>query len=330
MTFVRSLPSFSDVEGAAKRIARHVTRTPLLRSVELDRATGATVLVKADCLQPTGAFKVRGAFSRLTALSAAEKRRGVVAFSSGNHGQAVAYAAKTLGLSAVIVMPKTAPAIKITKTKSHGARVVLYDPKTKSREKIASGIAARTGRILVPSFDDPFIVAGQGTAALEAVEDAKALGLSFDVYLVCTGGAGLLSGTTLVFEKLSPQTKLYAVEPKGYDDFARSLKAGRRLSIGKHPPVSFCDAIRTPSTSDLTFAIASRFAAGGLVVSDAEVKRAMRFAFENLKIVTEPGGTVALAALLAGKIPAKGKTIGLTITGGNVDPEIFVKILKSR
>jgi len=327
---VKPFPTFSDVEAAAQRIAPYVIHTPLLRSVELDRVTGARVLVKADCLQRTGAFKARGAFSRLTALTKGERARGVVAFSSGNHGQAVAYAARMLGVSAVIVMPKTAPKIKIAKTKSHGAKIVLYDPKTQSREAIAAEISEQTGRIVVPSFNDPLVIAGQGTSALEAVADAKALGLSFDAYLVCTGGAGLLSGTALVLDKLSPKTSLYSVEPKGYDDFARSLAAGKRLAVRKNPPKTLCDAIKTPSTSDLTFAIAKRFVAGGLVVTEAEVKKAVRFAFANLKLVAEPGGAVALAALLAKKIPAKGKTVGLIVTGGNVDPEIFAEIIQSR
>jgi threonine dehydratase len=327
---VPKLPTFADVEAAAKRIAPFVTRTPLLRSVELDRATGARVLVKADCLQPTGVFKVRGAFSRLTALTAAGRKQGVVAFSSGNHGQAVAYAAKTLGVSAIVVMPKTAPRIKIEKTRSHGAKVVLYDPRTEAREAIAAEISAKTGRIVVPSFDDPYVIAGQGTSALEALADANALGLSFDAYLAPVGGAGLLSGSALVLERLSPKTRLYGVEPRGYDDFARSLKAGKRLSIRKNPPPTLCDAIKTLMTGALTFAIASRVAAGALVVSGAEVTRAVRFAFANLKIVAEPGGAVALAALLAGKIPARGKTIGLMVTGGNVDADVFAKILKGR
>lgn len=327
MTIFRPLLKFSDVEIAAKRIHRHVVRTPLLRSAELDRLTQAKVFVKAECLQPTGSFKVRGAFNRLKAFTAKEKRRGVVAYSSGNHGQAVAYASCVLGISAIIVMPKTAPKIKISKTRSHGAQVLLYDPRTQSREKIAERISEKSGRILIPSFDDPYVVAGQGTSALEAVAEIDTLGTVFDDYLVCTGGAGLLSGSALVLSKMSSKTKLYGVEPRGYDDFARSCRAGKRLHIKRNPPPTLCDAIVTSSTSDFTFAIASQHVTDVLVVSDEQVKRAMRFAFYNLKTVAEPGGAVALAALLAKKIPTKGRTIGLLISGGNVDPKLFCKIL---
>lgn len=327
MKNTKCLPKFSDVARAARRIQPYIVRTPLLCSPELDDKTQAKVFVKAECLQLTGSFKVRGAFNRLLSLSNQEKKRGVVAYSSGNHGQAVAFAARTLGVSAVIVMPKTAPRIKITKTRSHGAQVLLYNPQTQSREAIADSISKKSGRVLIPSFDDPYIVAGQGTSAMEVIEESRDLKIDFDAYFICTGGAGLLSGSALVLNKMSPMTKLYSVEPKDYDDFAQSLKVGKRSHIKKNPSPSICDAIVTPSTSDLTFAIASRHVTRGLTVSDEEVKCAMRFAFRNLKIVVEPGGAVALAAVLAQKIPTKGRSIGLVISGGNVDPTLFGQIL---
>lgn len=319
------LPGYNDVVNAARAIRPFVTRTPLLRSVELDRETGAEVFVKPECLQPTGAFKVRGAFNRLTRLTAKEKKAGVVAYSSGNHGQAVAYAAKTLGVKAAIVMPKTAPAIKIEKTRSHGAEVILYDPKKESREVLGARIAKERGAVLVPSYEDFYIIAGQGTSALEVVEDLA--GRVLDSYLVCTGGGGLMAGSALVFAKRSPETALFTVEPEGRDDHALSLAAGKRVPYGKNPKPTICDALLPPIPGEMTFAVNGELVSGGLVVSDEEVKRAMRFAFENLKIVAEPGGAVALAAVLSGKIPTKGQKIGLFVTGGNVDPNLFRGIL---
>ncbi len=317
-----TLPTFKDVERAAGRIRGKVVRTPLLRSIELDRVTGGRIFVKPECLQLTGAFKLRGATNRLTALSEKERALGVVAFSSGNHGQAVAYAAKRLGIAATIVMPDNAPKIKVEKTRSHGPRIVIYDPKKETREEIAAAIAEETGAVLVPSFDDPYIIAGQGTHALEVIEDAPTL----DAYLVCTGGGGLLAGTSLAFAELSPKTKLYSVEPENYNDHQRSFAAGKRVRL-ENPSATICDALLPFTPGEMTFEINEKFVTGGVSVSDDEVRAAMRFAFENLKIVSEPGGAVALAAVLSGKIETKGRAIGLIVTGGNVDPGLFREIL---
>ena len=323
------VPEFKDVVEAARRLDGVATRTPLLRSIELDRATDARVFVKPECLQLTGSFKIRGAFNRLSSLAEKEKQKGVVAFSSGNHGQAVAYAAKRLAISAIVVMPEDAPKIKIEKTKSHGAEIVFFNREKESREEIAAKIAKESGRVIVPSFEDPHIIAGQGTAALEAFVDASAKEVKFHYYLVCTGGGGLLAGHSLVFRAHSRSTKLYSVEPEAFDDHARSFKAKKVTSIAANPVPSICDAILTPQPGDMTFAINKTFVTGGLTVTDDEVCHAMRFAFENLKLVTEPGGAVALAALLAGKIDARGRNVGLIMSGGNVDASQFADILKT-
>jgi len=316
------LPAFRDVRAAAKRIKGVVTRTSLLRSVELDRVTGDNIFIKPECLQLTGAFKFRGAYNRLSALSDAEKKRGVVAFSSGNHGQAVAYAAKLLGIAATIVMPENAPAIKIEKTRSHGPEIVLYDPKKEDREVLARAIADEGGQVVVPSYDDPYIIAGQGTAALEVIEDAPKL----DAYLSPVGGGGLLAGAVLAFEELSPETQLFSAEPESHNDHQRSFAAGTRVKL-ENPAPTICDALLPLTPGEMTFAITSRHVTGGVAVSDQEVRAAMRFAFENLKIVTEPGGAAALAAVLFGKIETKGKSIAVMISGGNVDPALFREIL---
>ena len=318
-----TLPTFRDVERAAGRIRGKVVRTPLLRSIELDRVTGGRIFVKPECLQAIGAFKARGAFNRLAAMSEAERARGVVAFSSGNHGQAVAYAAKQLEMAATIVMPETAPNIKIEKTRSHGPKVVLFEPKKDTRERIAGEISEKTGAVLVPSFDDPYIIAGQGTHALEVIADAPNL----DAYLVCTGGGGLLAGTALVFAELSPKTKLYSVEPENYNDHQRSFAAGKRVRL-ENPRATICDALLPLTPGKMTFEINNKHVTGGLVVSDDEVRDAIRFAYKTFELVIEPGGAVALAAVLSGKIEAKGRAIGLIVTGGNVDKDLFESILE--
>jgi len=319
---VTDLPTFEDVKAATARIKGVVTRTSLLRSVELDRATGGNIFVKPECLQLTGAFKLRGAYNGLSALGEEEKKRGVVAFSSGNHGQAVAYAARLLGISATIVMPETAPKIKIEKTRSHGPKIVLYDPEKEDREVLARAIAEQGGQTVVPSFDDPYIIAGQGTAALEVIKDAPSL----DAYLTPAGGGGLLAGAVLAFEQLSPETRLYSAEPESHNDHQRSFAAGKRVRL-ENPAPTICDALLPLTPGEMTFAINSRHVAGGVTVSDDEVRSAMRFAFENLKIVAEPGGAAALAAVLAGKVETKGKSIAVMISGGNVDPAFFREIL---
>jgi threonine dehydratase len=320
-------PALADIEAAAGRLAGHAQRTPLLGFAELDRRVGTPVFIKPECLQVTGSFKFRGAYNKIkSAQEGGGKIPGVVAFSSGNHAQGVAAAAALLGLPAVIVMPSDAPAIKVANTRGYGAEVVFYDRFTESREEIGAAIAARKRATLVRPYDDAGVIAGQGTCGLEVVEQAKHEGLVLDSMLVCCGGGGLTAGCALAFEALSPQTKLFAVEPAGYDDTRLSLEAGHPLPHGK-AAASICDALLTPRPGDMTFAINRTRVHAGLSVTDAEVKAAMRYAFGTLKLVVEPGGAVCLAAVLAGKISAAGGVTGLTLSGGNVDAELYRAVL---
>jgi threonine dehydratase len=321
-----AIPAFADIEDAATRLSGAAVRTPLLESPLLNARCGGRVLIKADCLQRTGSFKFRGAWNRISRLDAAHHKGGVVAYSSGNHAQGVAAAAQLKGLPAVIVMPADTPAIKIANTRGFGAEVVLYDRATESREEIAAGLVAQRGAVLVPPFDDAFIIAGQGTAGLEIAEQAKARGLSLDAMLVCCSGGGLTAGIALALEQLQPEAEIYSVEPEGFDDMARSLASGKR-EVNAATSGGFCDALLTPTPGELTFPINLPRLAGGFVVTDEEVRAAMRFAFRELKLVAEPGGAVALAAALAGKLPLDGRVTGLIISGGNADPEIFARVL---
>ncbi len=312
--------SLSDVRTAAVRLAGHAVRTPLLRSDALDAACGGSVWLKPECLQVTGSFKFRGAYNRLSALTTDERARGVVAFSSGNHAQGVARAAKQLGIAATIIMPADAPALKIAATRGDGATVVLYDRYSESREAIAAQLA-EGGATIVPPFDDPFIVAGQGTVGLEAAEDLAAMGVAADVALVCCGGGGLASGFAL-----GSGLPVVTVEPVGYDDVARSLAENRIVALDVLPPTT-CDALQTRSMSPLTFAILSAAGARGAVVSDAEAAAAVAFAFRHLKLVVEPGGAVALAAALTGRVDLHGRTAIVVLSGGNVEPATFARCL---
>jgi threonine dehydratase len=311
------IPTAQDVLAAQARIAPHIVRTPLLRSAVLDQAVGRTVLIKPECLQRTGSFKLRGATNALRRLVETGGARAVVAYSSGNHAQGVACAAAALGMRATIVMPADAPAIKRELTAFWGATIVPYDRATENREAIAGEIAARTGAALIPPYEHPDVIAGQGTAALEVAADAAALGLTVEAMIVCTGGGGFLAGCALGMEAASPATKMYAAEPAGWDDTARSLAAGERLANdGRGSP--FCDAILTPMPGELTFSINRRLVTAGLVANDDEVRAAQAFAARHLKLVVEPGGAVALASVLAGRAPA-GAVIALTLSGGNAD-----------
>jgi threonine dehydratase len=319
--------SFADVAAAAGRLHGKAVRTPLIRSATLDAATGGKILVKPECLQLTGSFKFRGAYNRLSQLSEEERGRGVVAFSSGNHAQGVALAAKMLGIDAIIVMPADAPAIKLENTRAHGASIVSYDRRTEIREEIAAGIAETEGRVLVLPYDDPPIIAGQGTSALEVMEDAAAADITLDAYVVPAGGGGLMAGSALAIRELSPDTLIYSAEPENFDDHARSLAAGERLANDPEAPESLCDALMAPIPGELTFPINQRLVAGGLVVSEAEVCAAVRFALGELKLVVEPGGAVALAAVLAGRIATRDRAIGLVLSGGNIDADQMCTIL---
>lgn len=319
-------PTFADIEDAARQIQGAAIRTPLLRVDALDARTGGQVFVKAEPLQRTGSFKFRGAYNRISRLTEAEKHRGVVAYSSGNHAQAVAKAASMRGVRAIIVMPADAPKLKIEGTRGYGGEVVLYDRHTESREDIAARVQAETGAVLVPPFEDPFIIAGQGTAGLEAADDLAVLGLMPDVVLCPTSGGGFMAGTALTFEARAPRAACYAVEPFDFDDTGRSLASGKR-ETNAAAAGGLCDALLTPTPGELTFSINQPRLAGALKVTDEEVFRGMAFAFRWLKIVIEPGGCVALAAALAGKLDLKGKTVLVIASGGNVDPDVFARAL---
>jgi threonine dehydratase len=320
------LPDFNDVLAAAKRLQGLAVRTPLLESPALNERVGGRVLMKAETLQRTGSFKFRGAFNRISQIAEQDKAGGVVAYSSGNHAQGVAAAAALLGMPAVIVMPADAPAIKVENTRGYGAEVVFYDRFTESREAIGTAIAEGRKATLVRPYDDPGVIAGQGTCGLEIFEQAKARQLGLNALLVCCGGGGLTAGCALALEALSPRTTLYAVEPAGYDDTRLSLQSGRPVPHGNAAP-SICDALLTPQPGDITFAINHKTVRDGLSVTDAEVKTAMRFAFRTLKLVVEPGGAVCLAAVLAGKIDVAGRVTGLILSGGNVDAELYRSVL---
>jgi len=320
------LPAIDDLKAAAARIEGLAVKTPLLESPALNDRVGGRILLKAETLQRTGSFKFRGAYNRISQIPEQDRAGGVVAYSSGNHAQGVAAAAALLGLPAVIVMPSDAPAIKVANTRGYGAEVVFYDRLTEAREEIGAAIAAQRGATLVRPYDDPGVIAGQGTCGLEVVEQASQQGLALDGMLVCCGGGGLTAGIALAFEALSPRTKVFTVEPEGYEDTKLSLEAGQPMPHGKAAP-SICDALLSPRPGDITFAVNRTRVAGGLSVTDAEVKAAMRYAFRTLKLVVEPGGSVCLAAVLAGKIDAAGRVIGLTLSGGNVDAELYRAVL---
>jgi len=312
------VPTRKDVLAAAERIAAEVQQTPLIES-EVD---GVRVWLKCECLQTGGAFKLRGAANRLLQLSEAERARGVVAFSSGNHARGVAIAARRLGMKAIIVMPADAPEVKVDGTRREGAEIVLYDRRRESREEIAARIANETGATVVPSFDDPAIVAGQGTAGLEIVEQ---LGRSPSRIVIPCGGGGLASGIALAV----PDAQIVIVEPEGWDDMARSLERGEIVSVPSDAPNTMCDALQTPRVSPITFGILSERNAEALSVNDGEAADAMRFAWERHGLVVEPGGAVALAALTSGKLPAQPDTV-VVLSGGNVDPALHARIVGSR
>jgi threonine dehydratase len=360
---VTDIPTLDDVIAAQGRLLNVAVRTPLVRSERLNALTGAAdIYLKPEMLQRTGSFKFRGAYNRLLlyahehrnqhlgitpeAAAGAHDHQGhdhtqhdhhhhsavsyppasVVAFSSGNHAQGVAAAAQMLGINAAIVMPSDAPALKIARTKELGGEIILYDRATESREEIAERLATERDAIVVPSFNDPHIIAGQGTAGLEIIEDLCMIGTVADMFICCCGGGGLASGCALGFESLVPDCEMIVVEPEHYDDVTRSLAADDIIGIDGYAP-TLCDALQTPKMGELTFAILSSAGARGVVVTDAEVKQAMKFAFEEFKLVVEPGGAVALAAVMAGKVDVKGKVVVVMLSGGNVDPATFAACL---
>lgn len=300
---------------AAQRIEGLVERTPLIET----ELAGTRLWLKCECLQTGGAFKLRGATNRLLQLSPAERERGVVAFSSGNHARGVAIAARRLAMRAIIVMPSDAPKVKVEGTRGEGAEIIFYDRRNESREAIAARISQETGATVVPSFDDPAIVAGQGTAGLEIVEQ---LGRAPQRIIVPCGGGGLASGIALAV----PEAEIVIVEPQGWDDMARSLDIGEIVPVAADAPDTFCDALQTPRVSPITFAVLRERRATALTVSDAEVAQAVRFAWDRHQLTVEPGGAVALAALLAGKVAALDDSV-VVLSGGNVDPALHVRIV---
>lgn len=314
------------LEAAAARLAGHVRRTPLLSAPLLDRVAGRRVLVKAECLQVTGSFKARGAWSAISALDPAVRQRGVLAYSSGNHAQGIAWAAAAHGVPSVIVMPSDAPAAKVANTRSYGAEVVAYDRATEIREEIGRRIAEERGLSLIPPYDHPEVIAGQGSVGLELAEQARAAGVSEADVLICCGGGGLSSGIALALAARAPGLRPRTVEPGGFDDMARSLAAGERLA-NERMTGSICDAILTPMPGEMTFPILAAHAGPGMVVTDAEALEAIALAFRHLKIVLEPGGAVALAAALFHGDETPGDAVIAVASGGNVDPDLHTQAI---
>jgi threonine dehydratase len=315
--------ALADIEAAAARLRGIARRTPLLRSEALDERVGGRLLLKAEPLQRTGSFKFRGGYNTVAQVSAP----AVVAFSSGNHAQGVALAARLLGKRATIVMPSDAPRAKLEGTRALGAEVVTYDRWSESREAIGDRIARETGAELVRPYDDWRVMAGQGTVGLEIAEQAMELGMTPDAAIVGVSGGGLMAGVATALTQHFPGIEIFTAEPVGLDDHARSLAKGER--VANEPDArSICDALQAPMPGELTFSVNRRLLAGGLVVDDDEVREAMRAAFAHLKLVVEPGGAVGLAAALSGKLDCRGRTVAIVLSGGNVDPAQYADILR--
>jgi threonine dehydratase len=320
------LPTAHDVDAAAQRLNGIALRTPLIASPVLDAATGARVFLKAETLQRTGSFKFRGAYNKISSIPQERRAGGVVAYSSGNHAQGVAAAAKLLSMPAVIVMPSDAPRPKRERTAALGAEVVLYDRDKEDRAAIACDIAQKRGATLVPPFDDAMIIAGQGTAGREIVEDLAGLGLKPEVVVIGASGGGLAAGIALAVKARVPEATFYTAEPEGFDDTARSFKTGQREKNARMSG-TICDALMTNTPGEITFPINRALIGQGVTASDEEVGRAVAFAFRELKLVVEPGGAIGLAALLAGKLDVKGRIVVAVLSGGNVDPELFSRLV---
>jgi threonine dehydratase len=323
----RRLPTYGDVVAARRRLGALACLTPLIEHPALNAAIGARVLLKAENLQRVGAFKFRGAYNKIAQLDNAAFPGGVVACSSGNHAQGVAAAATLRGLRSTIVMPSDAPRMKIERTRAFGGEVIAYDRVSEDRDAIARGLCESRHAAYIHPFDDPDVIAGQGTAGLEMMEQAAAMGAVPDIVLVGASGGGLIGGVSLAVKESSPGTQIYSVEPAGFDDLARSLEGGKRERNARLSG-SICDALLSVTPGELTFQMAQRNLAGGLSVTDEEAKAAVRFAFRELKLVVEPGGAVSLAAILAKKLPLEGKTVAAVLSGGNIDPALFAEIIQ--
>jgi threonine dehydratase len=322
------LPTVSDVVDAEARMRGRLVETPVLESEAINVQVGARVLFKAECLQHTGSFKIRGALNRLLQLNSDERAAGVVAFSSGNHAQAVALAARWLRVHATIVMPADAPKVKVERTRELGAEVVLYDREREDREAIAVGIAERRGAALVPPFDHPHIIAGQGTLALELARAARVRHATIDAFYAPCSGGGLVAGCALALKAEWPSCAVYAVEPRGFEDHAASLAAGERRTVAPGGK-TLCDGLRAPTPGAITFAINRRLLAGARAVDDDQIRAAMAFAAQHLKVIVEPSGAAALAAVLA-EPRQPGGCVAVVLSGGNVDAELLAEILCSR
>jgi len=321
-----ALPTAADVDAAAQRLAGVALRTPLITSPVLDALIGARVFLKAETLQRTGSFKFRGAYNKLSQIPVSKRANGVVAYSSGNHAQGVAAAAQILGMPAVIVMPSDAPRPKRERTAALGAEIVLYDRDREDRAAIARTIARERDAVLVPPFDDPMIIAGQGTAGREVVEDLAALGLMPDIVVIGASGGGLAAGIALAVKARVPQAKLLTAEPEGFDDTARSFRSGKREKNVRMSG-TICDALMTNTPGEITFPINRQLIGDGITANDEEVARAVAFAFHDLKLVVEPGGAIGLAALMSGKVDVAGKIVVAVLSGGNVDADLFHRLV---
>ncbi|HXX26200.1 MAG TPA: threonine/serine dehydratase [Pseudolabrys sp.] len=320
------LPDAGDIASAAKRLSGIAVRTPLINAPVLDDLLGARVFLKAETLQRTGSFKFRGAYNKISSIPPERRDAGVVAYSSGNHAQGVAAAAKLLGIRATIVMPSDAPRAKRARTEALGAEIVPYDRDTEDRAEIAKRIVAERGATLVPPYDDPLIIAGQGTIGAEIVEDLRWLNLKPQVVMIGASGGGLASGVALGITVKVPSADIYAIEPDGFDDTLRSFASGQRETNARMSG-TICDALMTATPGELTFPITRELIGKGFTVTDAEVARAVRYAFMELKLVVEPGGAIGLAAMLAGKLDLRGKVVVGVLSGGNVDAELFAKLI---
>ena len=320
------LPTAADIEAAAKRLAGVAVRTPLINSPVLDEAVGARVFLKAEILQRTGSFKFRGAYNKISSIPPEGRAAGVVAYSSGNHAQGVAAAARLLGMRATIVMPGDAPKAKRKRTLALGAEVISYDRNNEDRAAIAKKIMAERGATLVPPYDDPLIIAGQGTIGAEIVDDLARLALKPEIVVVGASGGGLAAGISLGVKARVPSAKFYAVEPEGFDDTLRSFASGKREANARMSG-TICDALMSNTPGELTFPITRELIGQGTTVNDDEVAHAVRFAFSELKLVVEPGGAIGLAALLAGKLKTDDKIVVAILSGGNVDADVFSRLI---